>query len=146
MKLSYKYYPNGLSVPASNIRKYDFKQKVNIESIAVLPYTGQAKEIGGFKMAYRQFLLKESGDTVLCEWDARRGQWRCSSAPGSPYNLRVDTLSETVRSMKADGFEELTPNLRKTIRFSKSEHTYIPISESDHQAPPLEMPVSKKKH
>ncbi|HIB68808.1 MAG TPA: hypothetical protein EYO33_27885 [Phycisphaerales bacterium] len=96
-------------------------------------------------MAYRQFLLKESGHTVLCEWDARRGHWRCSAGPGSPYNLQVDTLSETVRSMKADGFEELTPNLRKSVRFSKSEHTYVPISDRELPAPPLEIPVSRKK-
>jgi hypothetical protein len=78
---------------------------------------------------------------VVCEWDARRGGWRCSSNPGSPYNRRVETLSNIVRGMKDDGFEEVTPTLRRVGRVSKEESKYgsLPVVES--KSPELIVPV-----
>ena len=97
-------------------------------------------------MAYRQFVRKDSKDIVLCEWDARRGAWRCSSTPGSPYNQRVDTLSKLVPGMQADGFEEITPRLRKPARFSKSKGDYVPLKhmQANPQEVVLQLPTTEK--
>lgn len=97
-------------------------------------------------MAHRQFIQKESMDVVLCEWDARKGTWRCTSTPGSPYNRRVESLSTLVRGMKAEGFEEVTPSMQRPGRFSKTDNTYLPIQVRDSGAPEvvLSLPKAKK--
>ena len=94
-------------------------------------------------MANRQFIQRESMEIVLCEWDPRKGSWRCSSTPGSPYNRRVDTLSKLVSGMKAEGFEELTPSLRKAKRFAKPESDYrrLPIIDSKSAEMSLAVPM-----
>jgi len=94
-------------------------------------------------MAHRQFIQRATMDVVLCEWDARRGTWRCSATAGSPYNRRVDTLSNIVQSMKADGYEELTPSIRRVGRFSKAQARYSPLPKIDSKSPgmPLTAPV-----
>lgn len=91
-------------------------------------------------------------EIVLCEWDTRKGAWRCSSAPGSPYNnKRVDSLSNLVRGMKAEGFEEVTPTLRKVGHFSKSQTAYSPLpivdatSKEVALSPPPEGPPKPEK-
>jgi hypothetical protein len=86
-------------------------------------------------MEYRQFIRRESMEIVLCEWNARKGTWRCSSAPGSPYNRRVDTLSNIVPDLKASGFEEMTPGLRRVGRCSKAENKYVPLPTIESKTP-----------
>jgi hypothetical protein len=95
-------------------------------------------------MAHRQFIKRESMSVVLCEWDARKGAWRCSSAPGSPYNRRVDTLSHIVSGMKADGYEEVTPTLRRVGQFSKSENKYVPLAVIDSKTPEVTLTLPVK--